>query len=47
MYDLSMIPFNIVEIFDDIDDSYWVYETLVKDIINEQDPLTWLFNMLL
>ena len=33
MYDLSMIPFNIAEICYDIDDSYWVYETLVKDVI--------------
>ena len=39
MFDLSMIPFNIAEIFDDIDDSYWVYETLVKDVINEHAPL--------
>ena len=39
MYDLSMIHFNIAEIFDDIDDSYWVYKTLVTDVINEHAPL--------
>ena len=39
MQDLSFVPFHIADIFDDINDEYWVYETLFKDVINEHAPL--------
>ena len=39
MQDLSFVPFHIADIFDDINDEYWVYETLLKDVINEHAPL--------
>ena len=39
LQDLSFVPFHIADIFDDINDEYWVYETILKDVINEHAPL--------
>jgi len=33
--DLSRVPFHVAHIFDDVDDIYYVHESLLKDIINE------------
>ena len=37
--DLSMIPFHVKDIFDDLDDKYWCYESLIKEVINSHAPL--------
>ena len=37
--DLSNAPFHVAEIFDCIDDSYWVIQELMFDLINECSPL--------
>ena len=36
--DLQRAPLHIAGIFDDIDDSYWAYETLVREIVDEHAP---------
>ena len=37
--DVSCIPFQIIDIFDDIDDKYSVYNSLLSDVVNEHAPL--------
>ena len=37
--DISRIPFQLVELFDDVDDKLWVYNTLVTDVVNHHAPL--------
>ena len=37
--DLSLIPFNIIEIFDDVDDTYWIWNELIMQIVNEHAPI--------
>ena len=37
--DLDQAPFHVMEIFDDIDDSVWYFDTLQKDILNSHAPL--------
>ena len=37
--DLSCAPFHVGEVFDNIDDCYWYYETLLKEIANGNAPL--------
>ena len=39
VHDISNIPYHVREIFDDVDDAYWFYETLMKHVIDEDDPL--------
>ena len=36
--DLQRAPLHIADIFNDIDDSYWAYETLVREIVYEHAP---------
>ena len=36
--DLQRAPLHKAGIFDDIDDSYWAYETLVREIVDEHAP---------
>ena len=36
--DLQRAPLHIAGIFDDIDDSYWAYETLVREIVDAHAP---------
>ena len=37
--DISYIPFQVLDIFDDVNDKYWMYSYLISDIINEHAPL--------
>ena len=37
--DVGRIPFQAVNVFDDINDVYWVHEWLLTDIINEHAPV--------
>lgn len=37
--DLGRVPFQVAEIFDSIDDSYWLCQELIKDVINDHAPL--------
>ena len=36
--DLYPAPFHVSTLFDDADDSYWAYETLLMDIVDEHAP---------
>ena len=36
--DLLRAPFHVFTLFDDTDDCYWAYETLLMDIVNEHAP---------
>ena len=38
-YDLSIAPFHVAEIFDDIDDTAWFTSQLLSNIIDEHAPL--------
>ena len=35
---LQRAPLHIPDIFDDVDDSYWAYKSLVREIVDEHDP---------
>jgi hypothetical protein len=37
--DVSHIPFQVMDIFNDIDDSYWAFDILIKDVIDAHIPL--------
>ncbi len=37
--DISFIPYHVVEIFDDIDDCYWLWNELTMQIVNKHAPL--------
>ena len=37
--DLSYIPFQIIEVFNDIEDAYWMYEKLLKNVIDTHAPI--------
>ena len=39
LHDLSLAPFHVSEIFDDVNDSYWFCEHLLKDVIDKHVPL--------
>ena len=39
LYDLSVAPFHVCEIFDDVNDAYWYSSTLLKGIINKHAPV--------
>ena len=36
---LSMTPFHVCEIFEDPDDVMWCYQTLLKNVVDENAPL--------
>ena len=36
---LSVAPFHVSEIFDDVDDAYWMCSTLLQEIVNEHAPI--------
>ena len=38
VHDLQRAPLHIAGIFDDVNDSYWAYETLVREIVDEHAP---------
>ena len=37
--DVSLIPFHVTEIFEDVDDKYWCMSKLYADVVNEHAPL--------
>jgi hypothetical protein len=39
LHDLQSVPFHIIDIFTDIDDSHWAFDMLVKDVIDSHAPL--------
>ena len=36
--DLQAVPFHIMDIFTDIDDSYWIFDKLLMDVIDKHVP---------
>ena len=36
--DLERAPMHIADIFDDVDDSYWANETLLREVVDEHAP---------
>ena len=39
VHEFSLIPFQVIEIFDDLDDSYWLWNELTMQVINEHAPI--------
>ncbi len=39
LQDLHMVPFQIIDIFDDVDDTLYAFEQLYIEILNEHAPL--------
>ena len=39
MHDLPVIPFHVTEVFDDVDDSYWAWNELTMQVVNEHAPI--------
>jgi hypothetical protein len=37
--DLAMIPYHVTEIFDDVNDSYWLWHELTMEVVNDHAPL--------
>ena len=37
--DIAHAPFHVAEIFDDLDDKFWFYETLSNELLNSHAPL--------
>ena len=37
--DLSFIPFQVMDMFDDIDDKYWILNCMVSEVVNEHTPI--------
>ena len=37
--ELSKIPYHVTEIFDDVNDSYWLWHQLTMQVVNEHAPL--------
>ena len=37
--DVSSIPFHVAEIFDCVDDAYWMCNVMLKDVVDEHAPL--------
>jgi hypothetical protein len=37
--DLANIPYQVSEVFDDVDDAYWFCQTLISQVIDEHAPL--------
>lgn len=37
--DISFIPFQVMDIFDDIDDKYWFFNCLVSEVVNDHTPI--------
>ena len=38
-YDMDAAPFYVRNIFDDVDDIFWFYHTLIQDITNGHAPM--------
>ena len=39
LHALSVAPFHVSEIFDEVDDAYWMCSTLLQEIVNEHAPI--------
>ncbi len=39
IHDLEMAPFHVGEVFDDVDDQYFFFNTMYSNITNEHVPL--------
>ena len=39
LYQLSTAPFHVAEIFESVDDSYWFFNKLLTDIVDEHAPV--------
>ena len=39
MHDIDQIPFSVCNIFDDVDDSYWAFNKLLREIVDEHVPI--------
>ena len=39
VHDLSNVPYHLCEIFDDVDDAYWFYETITKRQVIDEHAL--------
>jgi exonuclease III len=37
--DLSYAPLDVCNVFDDVDDAMWAYDTLLNDVLNEHAPV--------
>ena len=37
--DIAHAPFHVAEIFDDLDDKFWFYETPSNELLNSHAPL--------
>jgi len=37
--DIARIPFQIVELFDDVNDKYWAFSSLIDDVVDTHAPL--------
>ena len=37
--DISYIPFHVLDVFDDIDDKYWMYNALLLNVVDEHAPV--------
>ena len=37
--DIDQIPFSVCNIFDDVDDSYWAFNKLLREIVDEHVPI--------
>ena len=38
-HDIDQIPFSVCNIFDDVDDSYWAFNKLLREIVDEHVPI--------
>jgi len=38
-HDLSLVPFHVPHIFDDINDVYWAHEMLLNQVVNDHIPM--------
>lgn len=34
---LSCVPFSTIECFDDVNDSFWTFEKLLSEVVNERN----------
>ena len=39
LHALYVAPFHVSEIFDEVDDAYWMCSTLLQEIVNEHAPI--------
>ena len=39
LQDLQRVPFHVPHLFDDINDAYWAYDGLTKEVLDEHIPV--------